>query len=773
MQSHTAPEQTPTILIVDDTLENLQLLAGMLKERGYKTRPTSSGELALQAVREAPPDLILLDINMPGMSGDEVCERLKADPELKDIPVLFLIALSETMDKIKAFSVGGVDYVSKPFQFEEVEARVRTHLEIRRQKRELRESYARLQELERLRDSLIHMIVHDMRAPLHVIMGNARMMEKGLNGPLTDQQKSSLGMMLTIVRQLSEMASTILDVNRLEEGRMPLRKAWVDPREIVRKTIDGMPSLLARVTLKVSLPEEPVEVLCDSALIKRVIVNLVDNALTFMPTGGALGVTLSQAGDTIKLRVSDSGPGIPAVYHKKIFEKFWQVEGRQENRTCSTGLGLAFCKLAVEAHGGAIGVDSSEGKGSTFWFVLPRRGMPGGSSPAPLPVQDAAPAPTGEDGPRPRCVSQATRILVIDDDRAIRQWIIDILRLEGYETLAAPDGVAGVDLAKKELPDLIISDVLMPGLDGYGVVTTLKGDPPTSGIPVILLTGSDDRHGVRQGMGLGADDYIAKPCDASDLLASVRARLEKKRSLGGALDELKTHLSLMVPHEFRTPLMAILGYSEIMLEDLNRHTFSEDNFRHYAQAIRRAGERLFRLVENYVLYASLAVRQAGGGKGEGGELKCDPVQIVGQVAKRLSTAYGREDDVNVHLEDAVVGMPVEYFTKIVEELLDNALKFSVKATPVTLSGVVVDGSYVLECADKGRGMSEEQVRRIQPFMQFDRAKHEQQGMGLGLALVRTIVDMACGLFSVQSALGEGTMIRIALPISKEKPQGCA
>ena len=161
----------PSILVVDDNAANVQLLVGMLKDRGYKVRAALSGKLAIQAVQNNPPDLILLDVNMPEMNGYEVCERLKSDESTRDIPIIFVSALHETLDKVKAFGVGGVDYITKPFQFQEVEARVRTHLELCRQRREIRESYARLRQLEKLRDDLVHMIAHDLRNPLTAVSG--------------------------------------------------------------------------------------------------------------------------------------------------------------------------------------------------------------------------------------------------------------------------------------------------------------------------------------------------------------------------------------------------------------------------------------------------------------------------------------------------------------------------------------------------------------------------------------------------------------------------
>ena len=169
METQSPSTPVPNILVVDDTPANLQLLAGMLKDRGYKPRTVSSGERALEAARLMRPDLVLLDVNMPMMDGFEVCEHMKADPDLKNIPILFISALTDTTVKVKAFRVGGDDYITKPFQFEEVEARVQTQLDLHRQRRELQTSYEQLRHLEELRDNLTHMVVHDMRSLLMAI----------------------------------------------------------------------------------------------------------------------------------------------------------------------------------------------------------------------------------------------------------------------------------------------------------------------------------------------------------------------------------------------------------------------------------------------------------------------------------------------------------------------------------------------------------------------------------------------------------------------------
>jgi signal transduction histidine kinase len=371
-------QKVPDILVVDDTLANLQLLTGMLKDRGYRVRPVPSGKLALQAIQKEPPELILLDINMPEMNGYEVCAFLKADEALREIPVLFISALDEMIDKVKAFAAGGVDYITKPFQFEEVEARVKTHLKLRRlqlelerQNRQLRESYEQLKKLEDLRDNLTNMVVHDMRSPLMGITGNLEILEMYAEKKLSREDMESLRNARSSSLVLVGMVTSLLDISRLEQGQMPLDVTCSDMDDLIQDALKSLGSLTKQVSLLFHKTNLPVLVTCDVNLITRVIANLVGNAIKFAPEGSKVTVSVEKEGEGTKLCVADTGNGIPLEYHEKIFEKFGQVVNRQHRQRYSTGLGLTFCKLAVEAHGGKIGVESEVGKGSTFWFTLP------------------------------------------------------------------------------------------------------------------------------------------------------------------------------------------------------------------------------------------------------------------------------------------------------------------------------------------------------------------------------------------------------------------
>lgn len=357
------------ILIVDDTRENLLLLAGILEEHGYEVRPVTSGRQALQAAANAPPDLVLLDISMPEMDGYQVCTHLKADANTRDVPVIFLTAMTDAQHKVRAFEAGGVDYITKPFQVEEVLARVSTHLLLRRNQCELAQSLERLRSVERMRDDLAHMIVHDMRSPLMIITATLQQLRSQSMAGAADGTAQDLQMALKAAATASSLANDLLDVSRLEQGNLPLRLASCDlaamTQEVAASFVDVDPARKIQVTSGGSA-----EAVCDGSIVRRVIENLISNGIKHTPRGSPLEVCIARAEQRMRLSVQDRGPGVPAEAKHRIFEKFGAVELRNVGMYHSAGLGLAFCRLAIEAHGGRVGVDDGEVGGSKFWFEL-------------------------------------------------------------------------------------------------------------------------------------------------------------------------------------------------------------------------------------------------------------------------------------------------------------------------------------------------------------------------------------------------------------------
>lgn len=375
----TDPEdRVVTVMVIDDTPSHLALLEKSLGGHGCQVVSFRDGEMAVKAALAEPPDLVLLDIVMPGMDGFEVCGRFKANPTLESIPIIFVTALDQAMDKLNAFSRGGVDYITKPFLVDELRARVRAHLKIKVQRdriearhRQLRADYQSLQNLESQRDDLVQMLVHDLRAPLGAIGLGAELLMKEVRNGTQAGWVSIVERIFGISRDLQSRITEVLDVSRMEAGAMPVSPSRCDVGVVISSAVAGLGELVDAKLFRLAPPREPVYAFCDQRITERVFQNLIGNAIKFTGSVGTVEVSWAEEEDAVRVRVVDTGPGIPVEEQEEIFEKFGCGRGQQE-AIRSTGLGLTFCKLAVEAQAGQIGLESSPGQGSVFWLTLPK-----------------------------------------------------------------------------------------------------------------------------------------------------------------------------------------------------------------------------------------------------------------------------------------------------------------------------------------------------------------------------------------------------------------
>ncbi len=368
------------LLVVDDDEANREVLSRRLESQGYTVATAENGQRALDTLRAGVFDLVLLDIMMPEMDGYEMLERLKADDRLRHIPVIMISALGELDSVVRCIEMGAEDYLTKPFDATLLKARTSACLEKKRgQDRErhlyeqLQQGYKRLEELETLRDDLTHMIIHDLRTPLTSMIAGMQTLE--VVGDLNEDQREMMGIALIGGETLLGMINDLLDVEKLESGAMRLEYAMVSAADLVASAIDQVSSLAqsSKLMFVRQIEADLPLLLADESKLRRTLVNLLGNAMKFTPPGGTvtLEARLSEEGRSIAFSVTDTGEGIPTEAFGRIFEKFGQVESRQGGRTMSTGLGLTFCKLAVESHGGHIKVESVPGQGSTFLFTIP------------------------------------------------------------------------------------------------------------------------------------------------------------------------------------------------------------------------------------------------------------------------------------------------------------------------------------------------------------------------------------------------------------------
>jgi two-component system sensor histidine kinase/response regulator len=360
-----------------------------------------------------------------------------------------------------------------------------------------------------------------------------------------------------------------------------------------------------------------------------------------------------------------------------------------------------------------------------------------------------------------------THILVIEDDENIRNDVVELLEAEGHSARGAQDGLAGVAAAHAELPGLIVCDIMMPGLDGFGVLDELRQDPVTATIPFIFLTARVDKTDLRRGMELGADDYLTKPFTRAELLRAVEGRLAKQvvldKKFQAKLQELRDSMALSLPHELRTPLTGILTGSAILLE---QDTMTPSDIRELAGIIHNSAKRLNRLVMNYLLYAEIGTSRSDEAIVQALRQSRTLVArtVVGSIALQKARAAEREGDLQLELEAAALGIAQPHLEKIVEELLDNAFKYSKAGSPVRVSGAAGKSLYALSVTDHGRGMTARQIADIGAFVQFDRKIHEQQGPGLGLAIVKQLAELYGGEMDLDSTPGAQTTVRVTLPL---------
>lgn len=358
-------QDTPAdILIVDDTPANLDVLSTMLTRHGYKVRPALSGALALKAAQSVPPDLILLDILMPGMDGYMVCEQLKGMESTRDIPVIFISALDDVRDKVKAFQSGGVDYITKPFQLREVLARIENHLTLDR-------LHKQVHTLSSLKDQMVRTVSHDLVVPLDIVRHCVQSVRSSESLQGDETARSQLETAYTAVDQMHRLVTGLLDLAKIESGlslnlrTLTLAELLSDPLQAYR-----VPAEQKQVTLQF-LPPPPVSVAVDPERIAQVLNNLLSNAVKYTPSGGTITVSARHEKGQVVLTVQDSGIGIPTTDLPRIFDRFHRVEDDAHLEIQGTGLGLSIAKAIIEQHRGRIWAESEAGQGTQIRVSLP------------------------------------------------------------------------------------------------------------------------------------------------------------------------------------------------------------------------------------------------------------------------------------------------------------------------------------------------------------------------------------------------------------------
>ena len=365
------------------------------------------------------------------------------------------------------------------------------------------------------------------------------------------------------------------------------------------------------------------------------------------------------------------------------------------------------------------------------------------------------------------------KILLIDDSEFILESTSTLLQFAGYDVLTASDGAAGIEIAKSELPDLIICDVSMPGMSGFEVVSEIRASSTISDVPFIFLTAFTEKSKMREGIERGADDYLTKPFTKKELIAAVDTqwkRVEKTDTkIQGEVENVGKKLNYALPHEFRTVISQLMGSANEIKNNVDY--LEKQDIVEVCNQMLVVCARLNRITDNFLLFTKLenyakspeAIRELRAGKTD------EPFVMFSDLVETISLKYDRASDIEIEntVFDVAIAMNSDLFHRLSDELIDNSIKFSKKGDKITINSKLENNMLIITIEDKGIGMSEEQLKKITAFVQFEREKNEQQGVGIGLSIARKIVELHNGKFDIHSEKDKGTMVTFAIPLSNK------
>ncbi|MDQ2960470.1 MAG: ATP-binding protein [Candidatus Dormibacteraeota bacterium] len=380
--------------------------------------------------------------------------------------------------------------------------------QIAEQKRELELSYAQINEISRLKSEFLANMSHELRTPLNAILGFSEILKDNLVALGEEQRHECLENIHTSGKHLLELVNDVLDLSKIEAGRMELSYDDFHVNNAVREVHNVIRSLSERreIDLTIDVDPQDLQVRADKSKFKQVLYNLLSNAIKFTAQGGKVWVRACREGEELRLDVGDTGVGIPREHHERIFNEFYQVENATTRQVEGTGLGLSLTRRIVDLHGGHMTLDSEPGRGSVFTVRLPLRGL------------------------QPEHTQLHNRILLVEDNRSNRELATMVLTGNGFEVDIAVDGNEGLHKARTSPYDLVLMDVELPGIDGLTVTRMLKADPKTASMPVVALTANAMKGNEQEALAAGCSGYISKPIEVASFVKRIATYLETKAS---------------------------------------------------------------------------------------------------------------------------------------------------------------------------------------------------------------------------------------------------
>ncbi|MBU1420826.1 MAG: response regulator [Proteobacteria bacterium] len=507
-----------TVLIVDDNQVNLNLLRTTLQGVNYTVIAASSAEEALELIRTQSPDIILLDVMMPDMDGFSLCRQLKQDEDFSDIPVIFLTSLSRKAHIVEGFNAGGHDYIVKPFNRQELLARVRNHIHLYDMLLENKRLTRLSEEASRSKSEFLASMSHEIRTPLNSIIGMAEVLAET---PLTVEQHNYVSIFRSAGESLLEIINDILDLSKIEAGQTELESIDFHLPTLLNSVVSILSVRAAEQKSHISIhihSDVPHAISSDPTRLRQILINLVGNAVKFTENGAVEIAVKSNSLSTLLFSIKDNGIGIPKDKQQLIFESFTQADSLTTRKYGGTGLGLTICQKLVRIMGGSIWLESIPKKGSVFFFTS--RFKPATSFPLPGPAEPAPP---------PSCeILSPARILLVDDNEDNRNLLCLYLRNTPFTIDTASNGQEAVDAFRNSPYDLIFMDIEMPIMDGYEATRRLREwehDQGLQATPIIALTAHAFVRFRKKCMDSGCSDYLTKPVRKNTLLQTISKHL--------------------------------------------------------------------------------------------------------------------------------------------------------------------------------------------------------------------------------------------------------
>jgi signal transduction histidine kinase len=657
---------------------------------------------------------------------------------------------------------------------------LRRSQELEAANKELRKANEQLAELDKAKTAFFSNISHEFRTTLTLLLGPV---EDGLADtkvPLAPGQRERLELVHYNALRLLRLVNALLDFSRIEAGRI---RATFVPTDISRLTMEiasvfrsAVEKAGLRLVVECAPLSEPAFV--DREMWEKIVLNLLSNAFKFT-CKGEIAVRLHEEKGRYELSIRDTGTGIPQDQLPLIFERFHRVHGVWARTHEGTGIGLSLVQELVKLHADAVSVESRVGEGTTFTVFIPKgkahlpeeaiaasgdaaltvsaaalfaeealRWLPSDERPGTAELASASHTPElhREEAPR-------ARVLVADDNADLRAYVTRLLAPH-YLVDAVVDGRAALEAAQERRPDLVLSDVMMPRLDGFGLLRELRADARTQAIPVILLSARAGEESAVEGLEAGADDYLVKPFSARELLARVRTHLELarvRRAWANELEQANKELeafSYSVSHDLRGPLRAIDGFSEVLLGEYSNKL--DDQARHYLQRIRAGTQQMAALIDA-LLNLSRLTRSP---------LQKEPVNLTELARAVVAELRGREPARHVVVEiagDLSAHGDARLIAIVLENLLGNAWKFTAKRphARIAFGQESKENVTVFYVRDNGAGFDMPYASKLfAPFQRLHRAS-DFEGTGIGLATVHRIVSRHGGRIWTEAAIDQG------------------